>query len=160
VIDTVPAVINVKNRELRYVLMNRYMAGILRHRAGGRDRPYHNRPDVAYGAQKPDEKRQARAGQGQRLGSTRRNTSIHPAICGNGWSTSFAVDARGEIENIVTVALDIGERKRGRAGDTQGQDAAESALRKFAGNPEFADRGGEARSLGCGGSPHEVNIGG
>jgi PAS domain-containing protein len=28
VIDTVPAVINVKDSELRYVLMNRYMAGI------------------------------------------------------------------------------------------------------------------------------------
>src|SRR5262249_17371461 len=28
VIDTVPAVINVKDRSLRYVLMNRYMAGI------------------------------------------------------------------------------------------------------------------------------------
>src|ERR1700682_5771356 len=28
VIDTVPAVINVKDKELRYVLMNRYMAGI------------------------------------------------------------------------------------------------------------------------------------
>ncbi|MFX5680447.1 PAS domain S-box protein, partial [Acinetobacter baumannii] len=28
VIDTVPAVINVKERNLRYVLMNRYMAGI------------------------------------------------------------------------------------------------------------------------------------
>src|SRR5207237_3021431 len=28
VIDTVPAVINVKDRDLRYVLMNRYMAGI------------------------------------------------------------------------------------------------------------------------------------
>ena len=28
VIDTVPAVINVKDRQLRYVLMNRYMAGI------------------------------------------------------------------------------------------------------------------------------------
>src|SRR6201985_2563863 len=28
VIDTVPAVINVKDKELRYILMNRYMAGI------------------------------------------------------------------------------------------------------------------------------------
>src|ERR1700745_1899841 len=28
VIDTVPAVINVKDRQLRYVLMNRYMAGL------------------------------------------------------------------------------------------------------------------------------------
>src|SRR2546426_2210237 len=28
VIDTVPAVINVKDKQLRYVLMNRYMAGI------------------------------------------------------------------------------------------------------------------------------------
>ena len=28
VIDTVPAVINVKDKNLRYVLMNRYMAGI------------------------------------------------------------------------------------------------------------------------------------
>src|SRR5258708_39886176 len=28
VIDTVPAVINVKDKELRYLLMNRYMAGV------------------------------------------------------------------------------------------------------------------------------------
>jgi len=28
VIDTVPAIINVKDKQLRYVLMNRYMAGI------------------------------------------------------------------------------------------------------------------------------------
>ena len=41
VIDTVPAVINVKDSELRYVLMNRYMAGIFGIEPHGCDRPHH-----------------------------------------------------------------------------------------------------------------------
>src|SRR6202789_3780189 len=55
VIDTVPAVINVKNKQLHYVLMNRYMAGIFGiepHEAIGR-----TTSDLMwrYGAQKPSE---------------------------------------------------------------------------------------------------------
>ena len=43
VIDTVPAVINVKDKQLRYVLMNRYMAGIFGIEPAGCDRPHHRR---------------------------------------------------------------------------------------------------------------------
>src|SRR5437016_4411422 len=55
VIDTVPAVINVKNRDLRYVLMNRYMAGIFGIEPS--DAIGHTTSDLMsrYGAQKTDE---------------------------------------------------------------------------------------------------------
>ena len=62
VIDTVPAVINVKNKDLRYVLMNRYMAGIFGVEPGGCDRPHHLRPDVALRREKDRRERQAGAG--------------------------------------------------------------------------------------------------
>src|SRR6202022_2912811 len=39
--------------------------------------------------------------------------------------------AEGEIENIVTVALDIGERKRGELEMRKAKDAAEAALRNL-----------------------------
>src|SRR5258705_11604438 len=41
------------------------------------------------------------------------------------------LDADGEIENIVTVALDIGERKRGELEMRKAKDAAEAALRNL-----------------------------
>ena len=41
------------------------------------------------------------------------------------------LDAAGEIENIVTVALDIGERKRGEFEMRKAKDAAEAALRNL-----------------------------
>ena len=55
------------------------------------------------------------------------------------------LDAAGEIENIVTVALDIGERKRVEFEMRKAKDAAEGGAAQFAGDPEFADRGGKAR---------------
>ena len=89
VIDTVPAVINVKDKQLRYVLMNRYMAGIFGIEPGGCDRPHHRRPDVALRRGKDRRERQAGAGgrQGARLlrGGIQ---GLRPATCGNGWSTS------------------------------------------------------------------------
>src|ERR1700761_4095068 len=41
------------------------------------------------------------------------------------------LDAEGEIEKIVTVALDIGERKRGEQEMRKAKDAAEAALRNL-----------------------------
>jgi len=41
------------------------------------------------------------------------------------------VDADGEIENIVTVALDIADRKRGEQEMRKARDAAEAALRNL-----------------------------
>jgi len=55
VIDTVPAVINVKDRNLRYVLMNRYMAGIFS--VDPKDAIGRTTSDLMsrYGAQKTDD---------------------------------------------------------------------------------------------------------
>ena len=41
------------------------------------------------------------------------------------------LDSDGEIERIVTVALDIGERKRGEQEMRKARDAAETALRNL-----------------------------
>ena len=89
VIDTVPAVINVKDRNLRYVLMNRYMAGIFgiepKEALGRTTTDLMSR----YGAREDRRERPARAeGEAASSASTRRSTWIPPAICGNGWSTS------------------------------------------------------------------------
>src|SRR3954464_14758621 len=68
VIHTVPAVINVKDKELRYVLMNRYMAGIFGVEPSyptGRPTP-HLTP--RYGAQKTSEPDKRVLGVGKELG--------------------------------------------------------------------------------------------
>ena len=65
VIDTVPAVINVKNTELRYVLMNRYMAGIFGIEPGDAIGQTTGELMSRYGASKTDSPRQAGAGDGQ-----------------------------------------------------------------------------------------------
>ena len=86
VIDTVPAVINVKDRDLRYVLMNRYMAGIFG--IEPRDAIGRTTADLMsrYGAEKTDEndKRVLAARQGARLlrGGIRGFLRQHAAMAG------------------------------------------------------------------------------
>ena len=146
VIDTVPAVINVKDKQLRYVLMNRYMAGIFGvepAEAIGR-----TTTDLMsrYGAEKTDENDKRVLEAGRELGFYEEE---YKDSSGNmrQWLVNKLplLDAEGEIENIVTVALDIGERKRGELEMRKAKDAAEAALRNLARDPEFADRGGKAR---------------
>ena len=89
VIDTVPAVINVKDKDLRYILMNRYMAGIFDVEPGEAIGRTTVRVDVALRREKDRRERQAGAGgRARNSASTRRNTRMPPARCGNGWSTS------------------------------------------------------------------------
>src|SRR3954464_10865691 len=68
VIDTVPAVINVKDKQLRYVLMNRYMAGIFGIEPG--DAIGHTTTDLMsrYGAEKTDENDKRVMATGSQLG--------------------------------------------------------------------------------------------
>src|SRR6201982_1982077 len=68
VIDTVPAVINVKNRDMRYVLMNRYMAGIFGIEPA--DAIGRTTSDLMsrYGAQKTDENDQHVLVEGREIG--------------------------------------------------------------------------------------------
>ena len=132
VIDTVPAVINVKNRELRYVLMNRYMAGIFGIEPA--DAIGRTTSDLMsrYGAQKTDENDQRVLKAGRELGFYEEE---YKDSSGNmrQWLVNKLplLDADGEIETIVTVALDIGERKRGELEMRKARDAAETALRNL-----------------------------
>src|SRR6202023_4091277 len=118
--------------QLRYVLMNRYMAGICviepAHAIGRTTSDLMSR----YGAKKTDEndKRVLAAGRG--LGFYEEE---YLDSAGNlrQWLVNKLplLDADRAIENIVTVALDIGERKRGEQEMRKARDAAETALRNL-----------------------------
>ncbi len=132
VIDTVPAVINVKDKQRRYVLMNRYMAGIFGIEPA--DAIGRTTTDLMsrYGAQKTDENDRRVLAAGRELGFYEEE---YLDSSGNlrQWLVNKLplLDADGEIENIVTVALDIGERKRGELEMRKAKDAAEAALRNL-----------------------------
>ena len=147
VIDTVPAVINVKDKRLRYVLMNRYMAGIFGIEPGeaiGR-----TTADLMsrYGAAKTDEndKRVLAGGTGARLlrGGIQGFLRQHAAVAGQ--QAADAGHRRRDREHRHRRARHRRAQAR-RIRDAQGQGLRRSRVAQFAGNAEFADRGRKARS--------------
>ena len=128
VIDTVPASINVKDRDLRFSIMNRYMATLLgiepQDAIGRTTGELMARYNQAKSAEFDAEVLRTR----KPLGYYEDEYADASGTVRHWLTTKIPIlDETGEVDSIVTCALDIGERKRGEAALKAAKETAEAA---------------------------------
>ena len=146
VIDTVPAVINVKDKELRYVLMNRYMAGIFGIEPGDAIGRTTAELMSRYGAEKTDENDKRVLAVGRELGfyEEEYKDCVRPYAAMAGQQAADPRCGWRDREHRDRCARHRRAQAR-RIRDAQGQGCRGGGAAQFARDAEFADRGGKAR---------------
>ncbi len=112
VIDTVPAIVTVKDRDLNFVMVNRYGAGVFGINPGDAVGRTTNEVLARYGAGKSDNPDHEVLRTASELGFYE-DEYLDAAGSLRHWLTKKVplIDEGGEVAHVVSVALDIGERK-------------------------------------------------